>query len=393
VEFALSDDQTALQSAVRDLIAGAAGLDVVRSVVDDPDGDGDPPGLWARIAEQGWPAILVPEEHDGLGLGLLDAAVVVRCLGAGVVPSPLLPTLLGVEALVRAGSPEQRKAWLPRVAAGDVRLSVALPGSASGTGVTVTASATPGDAGGTEGSDGTDGTDGTDTLTGSALHVDYAHLAERIVVAATAGDALAGAAGGAGLWLVDPAGPGVTVTRTPVLDGTARPATVVLDHAPAERLAGGDGATVADLVDRGAVLTANDLVGIAREALTRTLDYVRTREQFGRPVGSFQALKHHLADLAVEITMAEHAAWYAAHAVDAALPDAPLAVSVAKAAASDAAREATAKMIQYHGGIGYTWEHEAHLFFKRAKREEYAYGDATTHRERIATLVVDAPAP
>ena len=131
-------------------------------------------------------------------------------------------------------------------------------------------------------------------------------------------------------------------------------------------------------------------MGIAREALTRTLDYVRTREQFGRPVGAFQALKHNLADLAVEITMAEHAAWYAAHALDEGLPDAALAVSVAKAAASDAAREATEKMIQYHGGIGYTWEHEAHLFYKRAKRLEYAFGDPAAHRELVARLVVDA---
>jgi alkylation response protein AidB-like acyl-CoA dehydrogenase len=368
VEFALTEDQTALQSAVRDLIAAAAGPDVVRAVADDPDGDGDPPGVWARTAEQGWPAILVPEEHDGLGLGLLDAAVVVRCLGAGVVPSPLLPTLLGVEALVRAGSPEQQKAWLPRVAAGEVRLSVALPGATAGSGVAVTAD------------DSSD--DGTNRLTGTALHVEYAHLAERLVVAATAPATGSGAgAAEVGLWLVDPAAPGVTVTRTPVLDGTSRPATVVLDGVAGERLAGADGGP--------GVLVANDLVGVAREALTRTLDYVKTREQFGKPVGSFQALKHHLADLAVAITMAEHAAWYAAHAVDAGLPDAPLAVSVAKAAASDTAREATAKMIQYHGGIGYTWEHDAHLFFKRAKREEYAYGDATAHRERIATLFVD----
>jgi len=368
VEFALTEDQTALQSAVRDLIAARAGLDVARAVVDDPDGDGDPPGLWDAIAAQGWPAILVPEDHDGLGLGLLDAAVVVRCLGAGVVPGALLPTLLGVEALVRGGSEEQRKAWLPRVAAGEARLAVALPGAAAGSGAAVTA-------------------DG-DRLSGAAAHVEYAHLADRVVVAAS--ETSSDGTPGAGLWLVDPAGPGVTVTRTPVLDGTARPSTVVLDGAPGERLAAADAATVADLVDRGAVLTANDLVGIAREALTRTLDYVRTREQFGRPVGAFQALKHNLADLAVEITMAEHAAWYAAHALDEGLPDAALAVSVAKASASDAAREATAKMIQYHGGIGYTWEHEAHLFYKRAKREEYAYGDATSHRERIASLVVDA---
>jgi alkylation response protein AidB-like acyl-CoA dehydrogenase len=372
VEFALTQDQLALQAAVRDLITARAGTDVVRAVSDaaadpgatGPAADGDPAGLWDAVAAQGWPAILVPEEHDGLGLGLLDAAVVVRCLGAGVVPGALPPTLLGVSALILGGSDEQRKAWLPRVAGGEVRFAVALPDAAGGSGTTVTA-------------------DG-DRLTGSAAHVEYAHLADRLVVAA------ADPAGGAGLWLVDPAGAGVTITRTQVLDGTARPSTVALDQAPGERLPGADAGCVAALVDRGAVLVANDLAGIAREALTRTLDYVRTREQFGKPVGSFQALKHHLAELAVTITMAEHAAWYAAHALDEGLPDAALAVSVAKAAASDAAREATEKMIQYHGGIGYTWEHDAHLFYKRAKREEYAFGDATSHRERIASLVVDA---
>ncbi len=137
------------------------------------------------------------------------------------------------------------------------------------------------------------------------------------------------------------------------------------------------------------MLAANDLAGIARVALTRTVDYDKTREQFGKPVGSFQAIKHALADLHVAVTMAEHAGWYAAHALDAGLPDASLAVSVAKAKASDAARDATAAMIQFHGGIGYTWEHDAHLFFKRAKRIEYSYGDAATHRERVARLVVD----
>ena len=136
------------------------------------------------------------------------------------------------------------------------------------------------------------------------------------------------------------------------------------------------------------MLAGNELVGIAREALTRTVAYLRTREQFGKPLGSFQALKHHLADLLVALTMAEHATWYAAHALDARLPDAALAVSVAKAKASDVARLATDRMIQYHGGIGYTWEHEAHFFFKRARRLEQTYGDAAQHRERIAQLTL-----
>ena len=149
------------------------------------------------------------------------------------------------------------------------------------------------------------------------------------------------------------------------------------------------GAVLPDVLDRGAVLAANELAGIARVALMRTIDYDKTREQFGKAVGSFQAIKHQLADLHVATTMAEHAGWYAAHAIDARLPDATLAVSVAKSKASDVARDATAAMIQFHGGIGYTWEHDAHFYFKRAKRLEYAYGDAAQHRERIAGLLLD----
>jgi alkylation response protein AidB-like acyl-CoA dehydrogenase len=136
------------------------------------------------------------------------------------------------------------------------------------------------------------------------------------------------------------------------------------------------------------VLVAADLVGIARSALSRTVAYDRDREQFGVPVGSFQAIKHALADLHVGVTMAEHAALYAAHAVDTGLEDAALAVSVAKAKASDVALDSTAAMIQYHGGIGYTWEHQAHFYYKRAKRLAGQFGTADAHREKIAALTI-----
>jgi acyl-CoA dehydrogenase len=215
-------------------------------------------------------------------------------------------------------------------------------------------------------------------LDGVAAHVEYAHVADRLVVAAREGDAMS-------LWLVDPSAAGVTITRQDALDRSTRLATVAFDAAPAQRL----GAVVTQVLDRAAVLYANDLAGVARQALVRTVAYVRTREQFGRPVGSFQAIKHALADLHVAVTMAEHAAWYAAHALDETLPDAVLAVSVAKAKANLAARDATAAMIQYHGGIGYTWEHEAHLFFKRARREEFQYGDTGMHLQRVARIVID----
>jgi alkylation response protein AidB-like acyl-CoA dehydrogenase len=364
MDFALDEEQLSLQSAVRDLIATHADLSLVRSVFEDQDGDGDPPGLWARLADQGWPAVLVPQEYDGLGMSLLDAAVIARCLGAGAVPGPFATSAIGGEAVRLAGSAEQKTQWLPALGEGRARFASALlrPGAAYDS---------PGD--------GVTAKDGR--LTGEVGQVEYAHLADRLVVAATAGSEL-------GLWLVDPAEIGVTITRTPVLDGTTRTSVVALSDVPSEFLPGSSGSAVTELVNRATVLAANDLVGVARTSLETTVDYLKTREQFGRVVGSFQALKHNLADLLVSLTMAEHAAYYAAHALDAGLPDASVAVSVAKAKASDAAHVATARLIQYHGGIGYTWEHDAHFFFKRARRLEQTYGDAAQHRERIASLVL-----
>jgi alkylation response protein AidB-like acyl-CoA dehydrogenase len=362
MHFALTDEQRALQDAVRSYLRDRFGPPQVRAVYEDPDGDGLPPQLWQAIGEQGWLAVLVPEEHDGIGLGMLDAAVIARVFGAGTVPGPWLGTLLAGEALRLAGSAAQQASWLPRVAAGEVKGAVALltPGSSpTPAGAPLTASG--------------------DTLTGRLDLVEYAHLADLLVVASTDG----------GLYLVDPSAQGVTVTRLEALDRTTRLATVALEGVAAERLTRSSPEVLQQLLDRAAVLVANDLVGIARKALTETVEYDKTRVQFGKPVGSFQAIKHDLADLHVAVTMAEHAATYAAHALDVEADDRVLAVSIAKSKAGDSARKATSDMIQYHGGIGYTWEHDAHFYFKRAKREEYAYGDATQHRERIAQLLID----
>ena len=364
--FALTDEQRALETTVRDYLADRFGPDRVREQLDDPDGDGHPAELWKALGEQGWLAVLVPEQHDGLGLGLLDAAVVSRRLGAATTPGPWLPTVLAGEALRLAGSPEQQATWLPRLAAGETPLTVALTDGSGGVGT----DAVPlrSDAG---------------RLTGSAPAVEYAHVAERVVVAALDAD------GAVGLHLLDPAGPGVSVRRYRSLDRTTRLAELSVDGAVGEPLPGATPDVLDDLLRRGAVLTAADLVGAARHALTATVAYDKDRVQFGRPVGSFQVIKHDLADLHVAVTMAEHGVLYAAHALDTARPDATLMTSVAKAKASDTARDATALMIQYHGGIGYTWEHDTHLYFKRVQRQAHAYGDAATHRELVARLVVD----
>jgi alkylation response protein AidB-like acyl-CoA dehydrogenase len=361
MEFALSDEQRALQDAVRSYLRDRFGPTQVRAVFDDPAGDGDPAELWKAVGEQGWLAVLVPEEYDGMGLGLLDASVIARAFGAGTVPGPWLGTVLAAEAVRLAGSADQQKSWLSRLASGEVRGAVAIhrPGSSP---VPTNAPATS--AGG--------------KLSGKLDLVEYAGVADVLIVAAQDG-----------LYLVDPKGSGVTLTQCEALDRTTRLFTVDLDSATGERLEGSSPEVLQELLDRAAVLVANDLVGIARKALTETVEYDKTRVQFGKPVGSFQAIKHDLADLHVMITMAEHASTYAAYALDADLPEKTLAVSIAKSKAADTARKATSDMIQYHGGIGYTWEHDAHFYFKRSKRLEYAYGDAAQHRERIAAALLD----
>ncbi len=336
--FALTDDQREFDGAVRSYLAGRFDLAAVREVFEDPEGDGHPASLWTAAGEQGWLAVTVPEEHDGLGLGLVEAQVIARALGAGAAPGPWRGTVLAAEAIRLAGSPEQQAAWLPKLATGAAVGAITL----------------------------------RDTAPGPLRTVEYGAVAD--VVVARSAD---------GLVLVT----GATATPQGSYDGTTRLATV--EAGAGEALPGATTAVIAELTARATVLVAADLVGIAREALSRTVAYDKDRAQFGVPVGSFQAIKHALADLHVAVTLAEHAALYAAYAVDAGLDGADLAVAVAKAKASDTAVAATAAMIQYHGGIGYTWEHEAHFFYKRAKRLAAQFGDADAQRARIAELTID----
>jgi alkylation response protein AidB-like acyl-CoA dehydrogenase len=351
--FALTDDQRDFSRAVRDYLRERFDLDAVRGVVEDPEGDGHPAALWSAMGEQGWLAVLVPEEHDGLGLGMVDAQAIARELGAGTAPGPWRGTVLAAEAIRLAGSRSQQEQWLPKLASGEAVGALALRGSSE-----------------------------------NGWHgVEYAQVADVIV-----------AADESGLRILRPAE--ITTRAQDSFDATTRIYSVALADGAGEPLPGGSLEVLDELSARAAVLIAADLVGIAREGLTRTVDYDRERKQFGVPVGSFQALKHSMADLHVGVTMAEHAVLYAAHALDIGGSDGPesdgpggsgpaLAVAVAKAKASDVALQVTGAMIQYHGGIGYTWEHEAHFFFKRAKRLAGTAGNADEQRKRIAELTMN----
>ena len=361
MRFQLTDEQRALQDAVRAYLRDRFGPTQVRALYEN-DTDGVPADLWKAVNEQGWLAVLAPEEHDGLGLGLLDASVIARAFGAATVPGPWQSTILAGEALRLAGSSEQQATHLPKLTEGELVGAVAL----------VRNGATPNPAGAPVVSSGA-------ALTGDLGLVEYAEAATVLVVASQDG----------GLHLVDPKSAGVTITPQDSLDRTVKLARVQLDGAVAERLEGSSPEVLQELLDRAAILVANDLAGIARKALHETVEYDKIRQQFGKPVGSFQAIKHDLADLHVAVTMAEHAATYAAHAFDVDAPDKALAASIAKSKAADASRTAVSAMIQYHGGIGYTWEHDSHFYFKRSKRQEASFGDVAQHRERIARILVD----
>ncbi len=266
--FALDSDQREFDAAVRSYLAERFDLEAVRGVVEDAGGDGNPSSLWTAAGEQGWLAALVPEEHDGLGLGLVEAQVIARALGAGCAPGPWRGTVLAAEAIRLAGTDSQRAAWLPRLAAGQA----------------VGAFTTQG------------------TVAEGLPVVEYGAIAD-VVVAPTE-------SGVPGLSLVT----GPSATPVGSFDGTTRLAS--LTGGSADELPGATVDVQRSLVDRATVLVTADLVGIAREALDRTVAYDREREQFGVPVGSFQAIKHVMADLHVGVTMAEHAALYAAHAVE-----------------------------------------------------------------------------
>jgi alkylation response protein AidB-like acyl-CoA dehydrogenase len=287
--------------------------------------DADDRALFSAAADQGWTSLIVPEQYGGLGLGFVDLAVVCEEMGRACMPGPLFATIVATAAIVRAGSDEQKQKWLEPIAAGEMRATLAL---------------------------------------GSEFVLD-AGVADLIV--RFSGDGL------------DEVGK-TNVVRTPSIDET-RKIYSIGSHAFGRNDAAIDIATVA---------LCAEMVGGMQWILETTVDYAKTRQQFGKVIGSFQAVQHQCADMLLLTESARSATLFAAWALTHDEPQAAaLATSVAKAYCSDAFREVANRGVQVHGGIGFTWEHDLQLYYKRAKASETTFGDATYHRERIATLVVD----
>jgi len=324
MNFDFTDDQRDIKRTARELLASRSPFEKVREAADRRAYD---ESLWRELSELGWPGIAVAEQHGGQGLGAVELAILLEELGYAVAATPFLSTALAATAIEHAGSDEQKRQWLPRLAGGEVTGGFGTP----------------------------------------ELCADAADAAVIVLVE------------DGGLRLVE-AGP-AAITPFDSIDGTRRFA----------RVTGGDGTPLggdtAAVLDRAGAAVAAELVGVCQRALDMTLDYVKDRKQFGVPVGSFQAVGHRCAQMLRDTEGARSAAYFAAWAADAAPERLPEAAAMAKAAASEAGREVTASAIQAHGGIGFTWEADVHWLYKRAQLDAAFLGGGKSHRARLARLV------
>jgi len=366
VDFDYNDDQKALKEEARRFLTNVAPLSAVRALYDEP-GAGHDAALWQRVAgEQGWCGTAIPEEYGGLGLGYVELCGLAEELGRALTPIPFGSTVYQfAESLLLAGSEAQKLALLPQVAAGGIVGTLAVtegPGVPSAAGVA------------TRFADG--------KLTGTKLPVTDGVAADRAVVLAHDGSGLS-------LFLVDLRGEGVTVEPLRVLDPSRGGARVTFADAPAERLgAAGQGlALLARIDDRAAVLYAFEQLGGADRCLEMARDYALERYAFGRPIGSYQAIKHKLADVFVKNSIARANAYYGAWALSADAPELAVAAAAAHIAGAAAYWLASKENIQTHGGIGVTWEADCQLFYRRSRHLALIMGSPRLWKRRLVDRV------
>jgi len=359
MDFGLSEEQTLLQDTIRRWVDGECPSIRIRTVMEGP--TGHDPDLWRGLAALGVTGLAVPAEHGGTGLELLDAALAAETLGWGCVPGPFLGSTMAAVALAACDHPDEQATWLSAIASGESLVTFALgeglgQWDAAQLGARVTGR----------------------RLTGEKPLVPYGDVADAIVVAAQD-------EAGPGLWIVEQRSPGITHTPLKVFDMTRRVSMATFDATPAVKIASGRAATDRAR-DAGLVLLAADAFGGAARCLDMTAKYALTREQFGQPIGAFQGVKHQLADLACDLEPSRSLWWYAAHAFDHLPERSERHAAIAKAHMTDLYDRVTRYAIELHGGIGFTWEFDLHLWFRRALFDRAFLGEASWHRERAAAL-------
>jgi alkylation response protein AidB-like acyl-CoA dehydrogenase len=369
VNFAFSEEQEELRKAVRRFLEDKSPESEVRRLMDTT--EGYDPAVWRQMGEQlGLQGLIIPEEFGGSGYTYVELVVVLEEMGRALLCAPYFSSVaLAANLLLTSGDDAAKKDYLPGIADGSKIATVALA-EASGRwdeeGVTLQASGS--------GSDW--------TLTGEKLYVLDGHTADLVLVAARTG-------AGVSVFAVDKGAQGFAATPLSTMDQTRKQAKLIFESTPA-RLIGTDGqgwAAVSKMLDLAAVALAAEQVGGAQKVLEMAVEYAKVRVQFGRPIGSFQAIKHKCADMLLEVESAKSAAYYVGWAAAEDNDELPVVASLAKSYCSEAYFHVTAENIQIHGGIGFTWEHPAHLYFKRAKSSELLFGDPTYHRELLAQRI------
>jgi alkylation response protein AidB-like acyl-CoA dehydrogenase len=369
MNFAFTDEQEELRKTVRSFLENKSSEEAVREQMETE--NGFDPAVWSQMGEQmGLQGLSIPEEFGGSGYGFVELGIVLEEMGRALLCAPFFSTaVLAANTLLQSGDDAAKAKYLPGIASGETIATLAYTepsGKWDESGITMEATASG---------------DGY-TLTGTKSFVLDGNAADLIIVAAKTG-------AGTSLFAVQGDASGLTKTNLSTMDQTRKQAKLDFDNTPAE-LIGEEGKgwdTLETVLDLAAVALAAEQVGGAQKVLEMAVDYAKVRVQFGRPIGSFQAIKHKCADMLLEVESAKSAAYYGMWCASEMNDELPSTASLAKAYCSEAYFHASAENIQIHGGIGFTWEHPAHLYFKRAKSSELLFGDPTYHREQLAQRI------
>jgi alkylation response protein AidB-like acyl-CoA dehydrogenase len=374
MDLGLDEQQEMLKNFARDFLEKECPESLVREMEEDEKGYS--PELWKKMAEQGWMGLIIPDTYGGAGMTLCELTVLLEEFGRALVPGPFISTVvLGATPIMEAGTDEQKQQYLPKVASGEIILTLALTEPSakwSADGVTLEAKKDGGDY----------------VLNGTKLFVPDAHVSDYMVVVARTGGS---GEDGVTLLIVDSKSPGIKfeVLKTIAADKQCE-VTFENVKVPAANLLGaeGKGWPIIEKTEKVATVAACAyLVGLSQMDFDVTLNYAKERVQFGRPIGSFQAIQHKLADAVIDVDGSRFITYKAAWSMTEGEEDADLMVSMAKAWASDASRRVVAHGQQIHGGIGFTKEYKIQLYFRRQKWQELMWGDADYHREKVAQLM------
>ena len=373
MEFELNETQRLFQRSARELFAQECSPTLVREMIEKNQPYSD--GVWNKLVEQGWTGLIFAEEDGGLGLGMVEMAVAFEEMGRALVPGAFLSTVaLAGPVIEKACSPEYRSARLQAICEGRSKATVALlEESASWNPDDVKLAANTSEEG--------------FRLNGKKYFVTDASVADLIITVARAGSNFV-------LAFVDASAPGINIKAMPGMDATRSLSVVEFnDVIVKEDDVVSDGAKARAALDHAldvaTLALCAEMVGGMEWLMEASVEYAKTRKQFGKPIGQFQAVQHHCANMLLMTESARSAVYYAAWMMGNNPEEAPLSVSMAKAYASDGYREVGNLAVQVHGGIGFTWDENVHFYYKRAKAAELMFGDATYHRERIASLTID----